>query len=802
MGDEETPAAAPAPADESPVEEPAETEKPAEEAPPEVTAKSCGIAFFVIVVIFILITVLTRSIADFDEDEGVGTDDDSVPDLGDGKFFNRIATFPICQQLDSTCNTDIATNAEIIYATEDGMKLVYTDSEIGAIGVIDIKDPANPMGLGYVDVGGEPTSTIIYDNYAVVGVNTSPNFTDPSGVMLVIDLSTFETVHSIDLGGQPDSIALSPDKTFIAIAIENERDEDLNDGAIPQLPPGYLVVVDSSSSDPTEWTSSKVDLTGLGGVEFPSDPEPEYVDINADNVCVITLQENNAIVLVDLPTLEVTASFTAGKVDLKSIDIADDSIITVTEDLDAVPREPDGVAWIGTEFFVTADEGDYKGGSRGFTIFDTAGEVVYTSGSEMDYWSMRLGHYPDNRSNNKGNEPENVRYAAYGDLALLMVNSERANLVFVYEVSDVRSPVLLQILPAGKAPEGSFAIPSRNLFVVACEKDARDDKTRSNVVIYERQEGDAPVYPSIMSMDREGGFPLPFSALSALASSGDMLYTVEDSFFSKSRIFAINATTTPYTIIEDWRIMDSGDVLASALSANEAAVLLNDDKTVNLDLEGIDVIEGGFWVCSEGRGNFSDTVSPNLIIRVDDEAKIEAVVRLPSEVEAIQQRFGFEGVAVEGDNVVVTFQRAWQGEDNPRIGIYNTADKTWKFVFYPLDTPISQNEGWVGLSDIEALGDGKFLILERDNQGGLDAGLKRLYRIDLGDFSMESGSSLGGKWFVRDLIPDLKAGNGLVMEKVEGLAVDDSGNVWINNDNDGVGDSSGENLLLNLGDIL
>jgi hypothetical protein len=377
-------------------------------------------------------------------------------------------------------------------------------------------------------------------------------------------------------------------------------------------------------------------------------------------------------------------------------------------------------------------------------------------------------------------------------------------------------PVLLQILPAGKAPEGSFAIPSRNLFVVACEKDARDDKIRSNVAIYERQEGDAPVYPSIMSMDREGGFPLPFSALSALASSGDMLYTVEDSFFSKSRIFAINATTNPYTIIEDWRIMDSGDVLASALSADEAAVLLNDDKTVNLDLEGIDVIEGGFWVCSEGRGNFNDTVSPfetpNLIIRVDDEAKIEAVVRLPSEVEAIQQSFGFDGVAVEGDNVVVTFQRAWQGEDNPRIGIYNTADKTWKFVFYPLDTPISQNGGWVGLSDIEALGDGKFLILERDNQGGLDAGLKRLYRIDLGDFSMESGSSLGGKWFVRDLIPDLKAGNGLVMEKVEGLAVDDSGNVWINNDNDGnvwinngndgVRDNTGENLLLNLGDIL
>jgi secreted PhoX family phosphatase len=40
---------------------------------------------------------------------------------------------------------------------------------------------------------------------------------------------------------------------------------------------------------------------------------------------------------------------------------------------------------------------------------------------------------------------------------------------------------------------------------------------------------------------------------------------------------------------------------------------------------------------------------------------------------------------------------------------------------------------------------------------------------------------------------------GMVVEKVEGLAVDSVGNVWINNDNDGVDDNSGEQLLLNLG---
>jgi hypothetical protein len=43
---------------------------------------------------------------------------------------------------------------------------------------------------------------------------------------------------------------------------------------------------------------------------------------------------------------------------------------------------------------------------------------------------------------------------------------------------------------------------------------------------------------------------------------------------------------------------------------------------------------------------------------------------------------------------------------------------------------------------------------------------------------------------VRDLIPDLKADNGLVLEKVEGLTVLPNGDALIVTDNDGVTDSS------------
>lgn len=93
-----------------------------------------------------------------------------------------------------------------------------------------------------------------------------------------------------------------------------------------------------------------------------------------------------------------------------------------------------------------------------------------------------------------------------------------------------------------------------------------------------------------------------------------------------------------------------------------------------------------------------------MLFKLDDMANIEKVVLLPAELKEIQLRFGFEGVAEDGDYVVVAFQRAWGEDEYPRFGIYNSETGAWKFVFYPLGQPESQNGGWVGLSDIAPLG--------------------------------------------------------------------------------------------------
>lgn len=51
------------------------------------------------------------------------------------------------------------------------------------------------------------------------------------------------------------------------------------------------------------------------------------------------------------------------------------------------------------------------------------------------------------------------------------------------------------------------------------------------------------------------------------------------------------------------------------------------------------------------------------------------------------------------------------------------------------------------------------------------------------------------------MLPVLQSLNGLVFEKIEGVTVTAGGGVWINNDNDGVLNNSGEQLLMYLGKL-
>ena len=266
--------------------------------------------------------------------------------------------------------------AEIVDATPDGKYLIYTDSEEEEVGVVDITDPTDPTEVQTVGVGGQPTCVAITPDgkYALIGIY--------EGRLLVIDLVTAAQT-TIDLGGQPDSVAVSPDGRYAAIAIENERDEDVNDGEMPQDPPGWLTIVDLVGQ-PSAWALRKVILVGLG--RFPSDPEPEFVSIRANNIAAVTLQENNYIALVNLVPLSgnLIGGFCAGTT-THLADLTDDGVISFTELLVDSRLEPDAIGWTPRGNLVTANEGDYDldvdfVGGRNFTIFAPDGTLLFNSG--------------------------------------------------------------------------------------------------------------------------------------------------------------------------------------------------------------------------------------------------------------------------------------------------------------------------------------------------------------------------------------------------------------------------------------
>jgi hypothetical protein len=160
------------------------------------------------------------------------------------------------------------------------------------------------------------------------------------------------------------------------------------------------------------------------------------------------------------------------------------------------------------------------------------------------------------------------------------------------------------------------------------------------------------------------------------------------------------------------------------------------------------------------------------------------------------------------EQVYVAFQREWTNDPvgRVRIGRYTPATGEWRFFYYPLDEVASPAGGFVGLSEIVALDADTLLVLERDNQGGPDARIKRFYTVSIAGVTptpQRPGQSqafpLVSKLLVRDLLPDLAAPRGWIQEKVEGVAVALDGNVYIVTDNDGVDENTGETQFIRLG---
>ena len=420
-----------------------------------------------------------------------------------------------------------------------------------------------------------------------------------------------QIVHRLALAGQPDSVAVSPDKRYAAIVIENERDEDVNDGLIPQLPAGSLQVLDLQTLE-----LRTVALTGMAQTA-PEDPEPEFVDINRRNQAVVSLQENNHLAIVDLERARVIRHFPAGSATVRDVDATEEELgpqgqgLIELDDTITRRREPDAVHWIDDDTFATANEGDYDDGDRGGRLarlhpLQQQGQGRVRVRLELRARDRARRALPAGARGEQGQRAGGPRgrrepraHAAAGRLRARQRRSASTT-------SATASRASCHVIPTGIGPEGIRAIPERGLLAVSAETDGLADglAIRSIVTLYELDRG-APAYPYVKSRERAARAADPVGrALRPLRRSrrprrlvgGQRLY------LAQAWLYKVDAGRTPPLITK--RI--------------PVGVPDTDDQTKGeFDFEGVVARrEGGFWFASEGRTNAGSS-RPNLLVRTD-----------------------------------------------------------------------------------------------------------------------------------------------------------------------------------------
>ena len=275
-----------------------------------------------------------------------------------------------------------ASAAEIPAYDAASKRLFVVNAEQGELDVLDLSDPENPVKIDAISAAGiaagaEVNSVAASHGLVAVAIEADPK-TD-NGFVALYQASDLTLLGSEEVGAQPDMVAFTPDGTRVLTANEGEPSDDYQTD-----PDGSISIVDFS--DPANPVVSTADFTDYNGEEdalrsqgvriygpgasASQDLEPEYIAISADGTTAwVTLQENNALAIIDIATASVTDIVTLGETDRSvagnGIDASDeDGVINIKTFAGVVglylPDSIHGYTVNGKTYLVTANEGDAR----------------------------------------------------------------------------------------------------------------------------------------------------------------------------------------------------------------------------------------------------------------------------------------------------------------------------------------------------------------------------------------------------------------------------------------------------------
>ncbi len=182
--------------------------------------------------------------------------------------------------------------------------------------------------------------------------------------------------QAIPVGKQPDMVTFTPDGSKILTANEGEPRDGY--GADTTDPAGSVTVIDTATGDGVtvgfdafDGAAERQALADAGVVlqkdTAPSvDLEPEYIAAGNDTAYV-TLQEANAIAVLDLESNTFTGVYSAGFEDYSQVEVdidkKDEAYAPRTYENLLGVRMPDAIALYtadGTDYLITANEGDAR----------------------------------------------------------------------------------------------------------------------------------------------------------------------------------------------------------------------------------------------------------------------------------------------------------------------------------------------------------------------------------------------------------------------------------------------------------
>jgi len=401
------------------------------------------------------------------------------------------------------------------------------------VDVLDLRNPKKPTKVGSLDIVadlaprsvGGANSVDVRRGMLAVAVEAEPK--QDVGWVAFYSTQTLELLAVLPAGALPDMVTFDEGGRYALAANEGEPDTTYTND-----PEGTVTIIDLTRIGHANATKTvRFDDFNVGGSrhdELPADLriygpgatvaqdlEPEYITTDGETAWV-TLQENNAVAVIDIRTARVKKVFALGFKDhsksRNKLDASDDDgAIRIRRWPVFGMYQPDSIAnfKVGDKhYLITANEGDtrdydgyseeervadltldptafpnaaelqedanlgrltvttsqgdtdgdgdfdrlYVPGGRSFSIWNArTGALVFDSGAELE--QLLANHLPDefnanheendsfdNRSDNKGPEPEGLTLGKVKGRLYAFVGLERIGGILTLDLSDPRNP--------------------------------------------------------------------------------------------------------------------------------------------------------------------------------------------------------------------------------------------------------------------------------------------------------------------------------------------------------------------------